>query len=326
MIRRILVPLDHSTLAEGALAHAVEIARRSEAELRLVHVVEPLPTLPGEEYREALGTAHARAREQAGDYLHRTADGVRRGTGLVVDTATLEGPTATTICDDARTASADLIVMGTHGRTGWRRAWIGSVADRVVREAPSPVLLVRATESVTTGTPAVRLDRLLVPLDGSPGAEEILGGGLDRLAVVASSCTLVEVVRPVLMPEYVSALGMPLMCPDEAATAEAVRGARAYLDGIVDRLREVLPMLHVESRVEVSAAPDAVIAAAAAEADVVAMATRSRGALRLVLGSVADAVLRGTHASLLLVRRVPVTSEVKVAAHEDAGHTLVLPG
>jgi nucleotide-binding universal stress UspA family protein len=315
MIRRILVPVDRSVLAKRTLVHAAEIAQRSGAELRLVHVAGPDPAHRQEPVDDVLRRSRTCEREEASEQLRRMAEEVRHDRGLVVETAMLDGPTATAICNDAISTSADLIVMGTHGRTGWNRAWIGSVADRVVREAPVPVFLVRAHEAQTSRLQSVRLDRVLVPLDGSGDGEAILDAVVDLLATFEAGCTLIRVVRPVLMPEYVSALGLPIMCPDEAATAEAERGARAYLDGIVDRLRVALPMLSVDARVEVSSSPEATIVAAAEGVNVVAMATRGRGALRLIVGSVADAVLRGTSANLLLVRRVGVWSDAKEGAH-----------
>ena len=141
MYKRILVILDGSELAEAALPHAQEMARRYSAQLVLLRVVQPLPPQP-----EALYDTLARVDEQtlglARDYLERVTKGLQE-TGIDVETVVRRGVPHAEIVDYADHNDIDLIVMTTRGRSGLTRWLMGSVADRVVRGASVPVLLVR---------------------------------------------------------------------------------------------------------------------------------------------------------------------------------------
>jgi nucleotide-binding universal stress UspA family protein len=120
--RRVMFATDFSPLAHAAGAVARDIARESGAVLQVVHVVPPVTETP----------APARLRDAA----------AALGTGPAVETVQLSGRPATAIAAHARDHGIDLIVVGTHGRTGVSRALLGSVAEAVVRHAPCPVLCV----------------------------------------------------------------------------------------------------------------------------------------------------------------------------------------
>jgi universal stress protein A len=144
-IARILVPVDFSLHSDLALRYATTLASRFGASIELFHVLEdPLgpdawnselyvPNLP--ELRENV-IADAKRRLAA-----CCAIATERGVSTMTTFGT--GQTARTISDYAKIARSDVIVMGTHGRTGLGHAWMGSVAERVVRDAPCPVLTVR---------------------------------------------------------------------------------------------------------------------------------------------------------------------------------------
>lgn len=141
MYQRILLPLDGSALAEQALAHAVAQAERFQAELILLRVLEPLPERPGMS-RRAVRQAEEMTRALADEYLERVATGVRER-GIQVRVVTVEGRPHVEIVQFAEANEVDLIVICTRGRSGVSRWLMGSVADRVVRGASVPVLLVR---------------------------------------------------------------------------------------------------------------------------------------------------------------------------------------
>jgi nucleotide-binding universal stress UspA family protein len=146
-ITRILVPVDFSPHSERALRYAARLAGWLGASVELVHVVDNpfasgawtseiyVPSLP--QMLESL-VADANKRLEA-------LEKVVADQGVKVDTTVLEGQPALAIIDHASDGRFDLIVMGTHGRTGFSHAFMGSVAERVVRRAPCPVLTVRAT-------------------------------------------------------------------------------------------------------------------------------------------------------------------------------------
>jgi universal stress protein A len=143
-IRRILVPTDFSPHSNEATAWAADLAGRYGASIMLVHVYQPVSMILPEGFvlksadeiatlLHSLDSALAEARAQ----LARIAPGV------AIDSALLQGSPFAEIVRHAREGGYDLIVIGTHGRTGLRHALLGSVAEKVVRKAPCPVLTVR---------------------------------------------------------------------------------------------------------------------------------------------------------------------------------------
>jgi nucleotide-binding universal stress UspA family protein len=144
MFKRILVPLDGSTCAEQALPYAVAQAERFGAELILLRVLEPLERISGVS-RAAIERAEERSRSLAHEYVGRVG-AVLRQQGLPVHVVTVEGYPHHEIVGFAEENQLDLIVICTRGRSGFSRWLMGSVADRVVRGATIPVLLVRAQD------------------------------------------------------------------------------------------------------------------------------------------------------------------------------------
>jgi universal stress protein A len=139
-ITRILVPVDFSSHSDRAFRYALRLASRFGASVELIHVFDNpitadvyVPNLP-----EMLNSLIREAEKQLTALKSAAA-----GEGLSVETHVLTGQPAHTIVEHGRTGRFDLIVMGTHGRTGFSHLFVGSVAERVVRRAPCPVLTVR---------------------------------------------------------------------------------------------------------------------------------------------------------------------------------------
>lgn len=153
-ISRILVPLDFSPHSQRALEYATALAARLGAALHLLSVVEPMAAasgLAGEMYFPSLAELTDKMVEEARRYMAESKAYVPPG--LVVTSDVAIGTPATTITDVAQEQKCDLIVMGTHGRTGLAHLFMGSVAERVTRLAPCPVLTVRPV-SWATSAPA----------------------------------------------------------------------------------------------------------------------------------------------------------------------------
>jgi nucleotide-binding universal stress UspA family protein len=184
MLKRILVPLDGSPLAEAVLPHATELAAFHKAEVVLLRVALA-HTLPGVNAVDA----QVRAVDEAQTYLVKIeTDLVARG--LAVKSVVRYGHAADEILDHARTGEVGLIAMSTHGRSGFRRWIVGSVAESVLRHAPVPVLLVRTTARVPdraevapleTAIPhlpdastAVPIRHILCPVDLTPACREVM--------------------------------------------------------------------------------------------------------------------------------------------------------
>jgi nucleotide-binding universal stress UspA family protein len=299
-----IVPLDGSQLAEQAVPVAAALARAADAELHLVHVhvatsaepihVEGLPVV--DEHLRPRWREHAQAYlDQA---RHRLASGDR------VSTVLLEGPIAPALASHARARGASLVVLTTHGRGGFQRAWLGSVADDLIRVSPVPLLLLRPEPGPAPGP----FRRILVPLDGSPLAESILEHAV-RLARLeeAAEIALFSVVPDVLSVGLVPASGAAIPAGD-LTRAERDR-TRAYLEAVAGKLKaDGLP---VRTRVEVAGNVAGTILEAARDehADLVALSTHGQSGLRrLALGSIADKLVRGSPTPVLLFRPLPSLS------------------
>jgi nucleotide-binding universal stress UspA family protein len=297
---RILVPLDGSELAERALPVAAELARHSGAAVELVHVhvrisldpihVEGLPII--DEHMRSLGRDHERV------YLERLRE--RLGSDIRVSATLLDGPVAATLAAHAHAAGAWLILMTTHGRGGFERIWLGSVADELARVSPVPVLMIRPEPAGAGG----RFGRILVPLDGSKQSETILEHALRLLRVAGDGdLILLEVVQPVgaavWLPQGELSAGVPA---DELLRRQQEEAA-AYLQEAARPLAAA--GVRVRTRVEVAASVAAAILEAAhtERVDLVALSTHGRSGLaRVALGSVADKIVRASPTPVLLFR------------------------
>lgn len=144
-VRRILHPSDFSRASAAAFTKAVETAKDSDAELLIVHVlstatvpVAPEGYISPKAYQELYESGRNWAQKQVDALLGKADRAGVRATALL-----LEGVPHDQIVRAARSRRADLIVIGTHGRTGLAKFFLGSVAARVVAMAPCPVLTVR---------------------------------------------------------------------------------------------------------------------------------------------------------------------------------------
>ncbi len=151
-IRRILFPTDFSENADHAWAYALTFAKEFAAEVLLLHVVPPPPRLT-ETYAvnyDPDGLLEAQ-RAEATALLERQVQAAKEA-GLTAEAAIRVGMDYHEILEHARAQAVDLIVMGTHGRTGLAHVLLGSVAEKVVRRAPCPVLTIKLP-SLTAAQP-----------------------------------------------------------------------------------------------------------------------------------------------------------------------------
>ncbi len=143
-LKRILVPTDFSEFSKPAFEHACALAARFESELHLVHVLDNPTVHVHDPTLIAMGAIYEREYER-----HESAQASLKNligdwdNGIPVVCETMQGPPFVEIVRYAKKNEIDLIVIGTHGRTGLKHVLIGSVAERVVRKSPCPVLTVR---------------------------------------------------------------------------------------------------------------------------------------------------------------------------------------
>ena len=147
MYQRILVPIDGSPTAACGLAEAIKLGQLTGAHLRLLHVVDELSfALSASQGMTLTGDVLNLLREAGAELLAQGAARVKAA-GLAVDTVlkdSFEGRVSDLVIEEAGIWPADLIVLGTHGRRGVGRLFMGSDAETIVRSAPVPVLLLRA--------------------------------------------------------------------------------------------------------------------------------------------------------------------------------------
>jgi nucleotide-binding universal stress UspA family protein len=295
-IAHLLVPLDGSRLAEGAVAPAIALATRLGAGVRLVHILErgAPATIHGERHLTSTGEAEA--------YLHGVASRFADA-GIPVEVHTHsspEGDVADSIAVHARAGRADLIVLCAHGRGGLRGWLSGAIAQRVVRHGGAPVLMIR--QGAAPGTAPFAPRTVLVALDGTTAGEAALPAALALARATGATLHLLVVVATV-----------GTIAGERAATARLVPGATgAALDlesatarGYLDRLRTSLVGggFTVTTEVARGDATEMVLAGAVRAGEgVVALATHGRAGLdALWSASVGARVVARTSGPLLLV-------------------------
>ena len=192
--------------------------------------------------------------------------------------------------------------MATHGRGSMSRFWLGSVADKLVRSLPLPILLVLPQEQASDLALDRVLQHILVPLDGSELAEQALGPAVALGSLMVADYVLVRVVDP-LEPAGRDAQGFLISGLAPEGLQRLQEEAAAYLERTAEHLRA--RSLQVFTRVLInSQAAEAILQEAGTPPiDLIALETHGRGGLaRLLLGSVADKVVRGTPTPVLVHR------------------------
>ncbi|BCX04561.1 MAG: universal stress protein UspA [Candidatus Roseilinea sp.] len=275
MYRKILVPLDGSKQAECVLDIAGELARRANAQLDLVHVSTAL---------EAQSLAHD-------NYLERLAQQMAerwriQTTATIVDDERFEPKldVASALFQFACDSRADLVVMARLGRGSLVRMWLSSVSERIIRWCPVPVLLWRYTGSAPEPETLAAVRRILVPLDGSRVAEEVLDHAIDMQRLLDAVLQLVRVVAP------------------SGGTAEQ---ARDYLDATAATLSSRGVRVQTQL-IEAESVSQAILDhAARAPSAMIAMSTHGyTGIARMLLGSVAAGMLDNATVPVMLFRPI----------------------
>lgn len=296
----ILVPLDGSVFAEHALPFAATLAERAEACLRLVTVAPLLVPMPGEDLPAHVREAHKRERARMHAYLENLEFRMRGPRHLRTSVHVLNGPPVDGIMAAIDDHDVDLVVMTSHGHGGFKRAWLGSVADQLIRRCDTPVLLLKPTSSAEPDLLAeIDYDSVVVSLDGSPFAEAALAPAIELAKLTGATVTLLDVIAT---PYQVLAGPVPYGVVDRELYAERRENADRYVHTVAERLRQE----GIEARpVIVHDMPlvDTILANAQEGGALIAIATHGRGGFeRMVIGSVADKVIRGAEGPVLAVR------------------------
>jgi nucleotide-binding universal stress UspA family protein len=306
MVRSVLVPLDGSAFGEHALPLALSIARRAGAGLQVVHaLVTPAPLFaePRPGLENTLGPALL---QRSRIYLESVAERVAAVADVPVTTAVLEGEVTEAVHQRVLATGADLVVLCTHGRGPLARAWLGSVADGLMRRLSVPALLVRPREADVDLAADVCPRRVLVCLDGSPLAEKVLEPATALGSLAQAEYVLLRVVKPPVLAAVDptgAVIDAAVLAEVEAWYEEERAEAQKYLERVAGPLRARPAVVHTDVLAVEQPAAAILHEARARQVDLIAIETHGRGGLpRLLMGSVADKVVRGADVPVLVHR------------------------
>lgn len=198
MYRSILVPLDGSVLSEHALPAAATVARASGATLHLTHVQAPIIAKHGTN----AGSSTAVGRPSDHAYLETIAERLAAEPDLKLIKTILDGQVADALAAYAATNAIDLVIMTTRGQGGLPHQRIGSTTEALVRHLSLPILLIQPSDTAPDLRQRSTFQHILVPLDGSYLAEQILNPALTLGKLMRAEYTLLRVVEPLTRKDY----------------------------------------------------------------------------------------------------------------------------
>jgi nucleotide-binding universal stress UspA family protein len=301
MFEKILVPLDGSPLAELALTYGEEIGAKLGSELILIGVCESGSSKLEHIYRCYLDSK-----------CEEMCERIRKHHGIAEDKLTVRrvivterpqdeivghashavelGRPAGDILDYIEKSDIDLVAMCTHGYSGVKRWVLGSVANGIVRGTNKPVLLIRASEDKPTTQRKEMFSKILLPLDGSELAEAVLPYVEELVFKLKTEVYLLHVMEHSSHLFYLN--------------EDEMRRAREAANNYLDRTRERLlgKGLAIKSDAKVGRVADEICRYAdEIDASLIAMSTHTRAGLGLMLGSVADEVIRHSKKPVLVM-------------------------
>ncbi len=300
MIDRIIVPLDSSETAERSLPYATHLAQKLGAEVRLVSIVEVPVEFSSWVASPPVSTAYEIDYwiESRQEYLDRTAAQLE---GVTTTSIVSLGTPATVVVEEAGEDGTSIIVMSSHGRTGFRRLVLGSVAARIVRMAKCPTVVVPAHDEEPIAPPGT--SKLVVADDGSNFSRRALDIAVDALEF-KGSLRLVRVIEaPALAAPNISMGGASMV--DYNIIVDYIETARNNAERELEEIATHLKSNGIDADWEIRDGDIADgIRAAAREfgADMTVLASHGRGGFRrFFIGSVAESLLAETHRPLFLI-------------------------
>ncbi|MCL4849508.1 MAG: universal stress protein [Acidobacteria bacterium] len=293
-IRRILCPVDFSEFSASVLAYAAAFAKLFGSEVTVLHVFATDVPPAGVATVPAWLVHVQEARKSIADDLHRLVAPLS-STGVGLRTEIAEGDTAAEIVRHAAGHDIDLVVMGTHGRSGFDRLTLGSVAEKVLRKATCPVLTIPPGAARRAADASVR--RILCPSDFSLWSEQAMDFALSLAARAGAAVTALHVVETIdARPELSGAMAdlQKRRCETELRFLEETNAARAGAGAVTNAVTLGRPYLEILRMAEERAI------------DLIVMGVRGRGPVDLALfGSTTNHVVRRATCPVVTVRARP---------------------
>jgi nucleotide-binding universal stress UspA family protein len=299
MYRTIMVPTDGSGFDREAIRVALRMAERTDAKVRLVRVLATGSFFGVAAAAE--GTAIAAEvvrseRDKALSELYSLAAECRATSKADITVDLHAGPVADVLQGYARRNDIDLIVISTHARSGISRLSLGSVTDSLIRHTTIPVLVVKPPTSYLNPQLIEAFKRIVVPLDGSTLAEQILPRVLALAKLEEAEITLLNVLVPQSYSQKEIVASLPWWDKD-------ISLAQAYLFRIAGKLRRNGVTVTTDIVISENVASAIGDFASREKADLIAIATHGRGGLaRMLRGSVADAIMHSGRMSMLVFK------------------------
>jgi nucleotide-binding universal stress UspA family protein len=297
-IRRILYPTDFSATATQALKHALFLAEQFEAELHMLHAIilhESDPRDPDRHFpepSEILNQLFEIADSEMAEIVRKN----EAKTFSLVEAKVRGYSAGEVILQYADEHDIDLVVMGTHGRRGPARLFLGSVAEEVVRHAPCPVLTLRE-EKAPQAIEAV--EKILVPVDFSPYSQEALSYAKEVAALYGAGLQVLHTIEEPAYPYFYTPGGT-------YSPVEQLEALREKAEEALDKMLSETPGPEVPAeRIVATGRPASEIArfAEARGSDMVVIATHGlTGLERLLVGSTAEQVVRLAHCPVFTVK------------------------
>ena len=279
MYSRILVPLDGSPMSQQVLPYVRLVAKALQLPVELICAFGPVPEEMADPkrglYIDQLATAF---RNQAQEDLGPIRASLQNS-GFAVSSTVREGDAATHIVDEADRQPDTLIAMSTHGRSGISRWVMGSVTDKVLHATTSPMLIVRCKPEESFAQ-EVKLNAMIVPLDGSPHAESIL----QHAGTLAKG------------------LGSKIILTRVTASTDSSLDPAAYLSRVAEGLRKE-GVSSLEERLLQGEVPDTIVSLSSQVSDnLVAVTTHGHSGVKHWLGSITDRFVNHAGGPVLVCR------------------------
>ncbi len=306
MFNPILVPLDGSLLAECVLPHVVAIARAFDARIILLRVLEK---------NKANGTAQMfdllnwqLKKTAAKLYLEKISARLQKF-GLRIENAVLEGLVAESITEYAISRGAKLVILSSHGRSGLSQWGLSSITQKIIFSAPTSVLIIRAQTPIESESLERKYLRMLVPLDGSRRAENVLPMVTLLARFHQSRISIVHVVKTPEMPRQ-----MPLAREDVELSEQVVARNREEAIRYLDQVRLHSPLEGIDVQTHLLTSDNAAAAlhelAEKEGIDMVALSAHGySGNSQWPYGSMVNNFILYSKVPVLIVQDLPIKEE-----------------